>query len=152
HLVVLVSDLWGPGVAAVLAVFFAGCAFLVWAAGRLVGAMQPLFLPDKRRQLLVVGAAAWALVLGATFVGRPAKEGDPAVHWLTRDVIQNARESRGIYAEIERGIRESPYRDYDRIELRRTPNVSILFVESYGRIVSDSDDLRPRWSARLAEM
>lgn len=151
HLAVLIGDLWSPSVASFLVAFVMGSAALIWAARALVTGIDPLFLALNRRKLAIVGASAWTLVLVLTALPTSAN-GQPAIHWLTRDIARNIVESTRIYTDIERGIRESPYRDYDKIELRRSPNVSLLFVESYGRIVSDSDDLRPRWTARLERM
>jgi hypothetical protein len=151
HLAVLIGDLWSPSVASVLVAIVMGSAALIWTARALVKRMDPLFLPPNRRKLAVVAAFAWTLVLVLSALPTSAN-GQPAIHWVSRDVARNIGESASIYADIERGIRESPYRAYDKIELRRSPNLSLLFVESYGRIVSDSDDLRPRWSARLEQM
>lgn len=152
HLLVLISDLWSAGTAAVLFGFVAACGGLVWSAGRLLRAMDPLFAPERRKKLLAVGGAAWAVVLGGAVFFRATGSSDPAVHWLSIDVYRNIRESSEIYADIERRVHESPYRSYDAIQLRRRPNVTFLFIESYGRIVSDSDDLRPGWHARLEQM
>lgn len=151
HLAVLIGDLWSPSVAIALVVVLAGSAALLWTARALVRGMEPLFVPPNRRKLAVVAGCAWTLVLVLSAFPT-GSSGQRAIHWLTRDVARNIAESTRIYADIERGIRESPYRGYDKIELRRSPNVSFLFVESYGRIVSDGDDLRPRWTARLQEM
>jgi hypothetical protein len=151
HLAVLVGDLWSPSVAAVLVAFVMGCVLVTLGARALVKGMDPIFATNNRRKLAVVLASAWALVLAATAWPAGAKTPE-RIHWLSRNVAHNVGESTNIYAEIERGIRESPYRAYDGIELGRKPNVSLLFVESYGRIVSDSDDLSPRWTAALERM
>jgi hypothetical protein len=151
HLFVLIGDLWSPSVALAVAWFFAGSALLAWTVRSLVRAMEPLFSLDNRRRLALAGAGAWGLVmLGTVWPTRAGSE--PRVHWLTRDVARNIGESRNIYAQVERAIGESPYRSYDDIELHRKPSVSLLFVESYGRIVSDNDELEPRWSLRLGQM
>lgn len=150
HLLVLIGDLWSPSVALAVLGLVLGCVGLLSAARSLLRAMDPLFESSNRKNLAFAGAIAWVLVLAGT--AWPRRTDGESVHWLSRDVAHNVGESRNIYSEIERNIRESPYRGYDRIELRRTPNISILFVESYGRIVSDSDELRPRWKARLEEM
>jgi Sulfatase len=152
HLLVLISDLWSVRTAAVLLGFVAACAGLVWAAARLLRAAEPLFDPGKPKRLAVVGASAWSMVVAGTLASKSSTPGDVSIHWVSADVIRNVRESRAIYADVERGVLDSPYRDYDQIRLRRMPNVSLLFIESYGRIVSDSDDLRPGWSERLAQM
>jgi hypothetical protein len=152
HLVVLIGDLWSMKMAALLVLSVAGFALLVRTAALLVRAMDPLFAPQRRKRLAVVAALAWLAIAIGTLTSRDEKPSEANVHWLSRDVARNVRESHDIYADVERGIRSSPYRGYDGIRLRRTPNVSLLFIESYGRVVSDGDDLRPEWSDRLGRM
>src|SRR5206468_5712265 len=63
HLVVLISDLWSLGTAAVVVGFVAACSFLVWVARFLLAAMEPVFLPRQRRKLAGALAGAWLVVL-----------------------------------------------------------------------------------------
>lgn len=152
HLFVLIRDLWSFGTALVILTFTVAVVLVVRATALLLRAIEPLFARERRKRLAIVFACGWLAIGTGTIASANAPADEPTVHWLTRDVARNLRESRSIYADVERGIRNSPYRGYEGIPLRRTPNISIFFVESYGRVIAESDDLRPGWSQRLHQM
>jgi hypothetical protein len=155
HLFVLVGDLWGF----MMVLSLVGIGLAVWGAIRLSRFLArvsgPLFVPSPSRSLLVALGVAWCAVLLGTLVDRTDRTilaNVPIVRWMLPDLYDNARDSFRTYLTVRRGVFDSPYKSYAGIKLTRRPNVTFMFVESYGRIISDSADLSPRWRNGLEEM
>jgi hypothetical protein len=152
HLMVLIGDLWSAPMALVLV----GLALLVYGVIRLSRVLgkvaDPLFVPPRRRRALVALAGAWAVLGLLALSGRAPGEKEPRVRWMTGELLANVHESVRTYRAVRSGIFDSPYKRYAGTKLERRPNVSFFFVESYGRIIPDSPDLSPPWSARLGDM
>jgi hypothetical protein len=155
HLFVLIGDLWGV----MMVLCLVGIALVVWGTIALslflARASKSLFVPSPSRGLAVALGVAWCAVLTGTLVDRTDRTvlaNVPIVRWMLPDLYANARNSVRIYLTVRRGIFDSPYKGYADIELSRRPNVTFVFVESYGRIISDSADLGPRWRRGLDGM
>lgn len=147
HLFVLIGDLWSARLFFYLvcvALAIAGTIVLSRVLGRTA---RPLFEPSHRRSLLVVLVACWSALLLGSFVD-PA----PVVLWMSPALYDNARESYRTYRTVKKGIFESPYKGYASIRLSRRPNVTFIFIESYGRVIADSSDLSPSWRRHLQDM
>lgn len=147
HFVVLLGDLWSFRATLALVVLLAVLALAVWGVRRLLSALALPQDPAQRRKLYAAGGALWVLVLIGSLVGHP-----PAVRWTTAELIDNARRSVRIYDRVQRRLGASPYAGHDAITLTRKPDVHLVLVESYGRVIVEHPAMRPRWLARIERM
>ncbi|HEX4336337.1 MAG TPA: hypothetical protein VH062_10520 [Polyangiaceae bacterium] len=150
HLLVLISDLWSFPTALCLVAL----ALAVWAIARAARALgraaRPAFTKPLRRHTLMAVSAALLFAVGATAVARD--QTNVVVRWMLPEIVDNLRESYRTYLAVRDGIFDSPYRGYAGIRLARRPNVTFMFVESYGKVIADSPDLAVRLTARLSDM
>ena len=149
HLFVLTSDLWSASAAALLLALLVGVLLAIFGTRRL---FAMLALPADRlprQRLAALLAALWliAAVGSVVHVG-----GEPAVRWAAPGLFANLRESHHLYRSVQRRIGSSPYAQYARIRLTRKPDVYLILVESYGRILAEHPSLRPRWLEQLKRM
>jgi len=131
----------------------AAIAGTVVLARVLARAARPIFEPERRRTLLAILGVSWSVLLLGTLASRNASVAAvrPVV-WMFPELYDNVRESYLTYRTVERGIFDSPYKNYASIQLSRRPNVTFFFVESYGRVIADSPDLSEKWTHHLEEM
>jgi hypothetical protein len=149
HLFVLFSDLWNYRVAAALAGVVVATVGLVFATRWLLRVFGELLAPARRRELLSVWAALLALLaVGSVVRVRSA----PLVRWAAPGLRSNLAESRAIYARVQRRIGASPYRSYASLKLSRRPDVILIFVESYGRVMATDPLLRGSYQLQLARL
>jgi hypothetical protein len=147
HLLVLIADLWNVRVAMALVALLAAIALVAWGVR---GLLVTLALPAERaqrRRLYAAGALLWAFVLIGSLVGSPR-----VVRWTTAGLIANARESVRIYDRVQRRLGASPYAVHDAVALTRKPDVHLVLVESYGRVIVEHPAMRPRWLAQIDRM
>ena len=143
HVLVLAGDLWRPdrlplvlGVA-VGAIAVVGIALRLW---RVALAHPPRHLLAALLALGVVSAVIWS-------------PGDrrTQVRWLTPRFVQNLQDSWQAWAGLRGAMfRDSPYAAFDAVRLEQKPDVHVVFVESYGRVLEHHPDLLPAWEAALA--
>ena len=142
HVLVLAGDLWRPDRLPVVLGVVLGAALVVGLALRLWRTV--LAHPPRRLVggLLLLGLGS-ALVWGAD--SRRAQ-----VRWLWPRFAQNVGESWQAWSGLHGALSaDSPYAHFDEVQLTRTPDVHLVFVESYGRVLENHPDLRPRWEAAL---
>jgi hypothetical protein len=150
HLFVLFSDLWSWQLGVGLAAFPLAVALIVWVATKLLRALRPLaFEPRQSIAALVVialGCASTALGDGQPIVG------EHMPHWISPALVANLETSHAIYSSVRQQLRNSPYRAFDAVKLRRRPDVYLIFVESYGRVMMEHHFMRPAWRKRADAM
>jgi hypothetical protein len=148
-LAVLISDVWTPSVALGLFAAIAAIVLLVHAVRRLLRAASALAARERRRE-----ASAGVALVGVALVlsSAPRANAAPFVHWMVPALRANVGESYAAYTRVQRGIRESPYLGYGALQIERPPDVYLVFVESYGRVMSTHDALRPQHMAQLTRM
>ncbi len=144
HLFVLISDLWSLRAALALVALLVATVLAVWGVRRLLAALSLPADPAQRRRHYVAGALLWALLLIGSAVGSP-----PAVRWTSAALVANARESMRIYASVQGRLRASPYAGHGAIALSRKPDVHLVLIESYGRVLVEHPEMRPRWLAHI---
>ena len=152
HLFLLVGDLWTVPTALALVVLGFASYGIVLLARALVRTTEPAFAPPLRRNLSIALGVAGCVLLILTVALTPARGKEPYVRWLFPELVENVRESYRTYRAVRRGVADSTYRSYAGITLKRRPNVTFLFVESYGKITVDNPELARRLSPRLLEM
>ena len=153
HLFVLIGDLWNWGVFVGLICLVLAVAASVWGIRwilrRLASLVRP---PNPDRATLWLLAGLWSIALLA-FAGQSlAPSKTEWVRWLSVDVAKNVQHSLRIYRGVQQGIIDSPYTTYETIEVQRTPDIRLFFVESYGRVLLDHPSMRLPWLDRLERM
>ncbi|HEX3594094.1 MAG TPA: hypothetical protein VHU80_03300 [Polyangiaceae bacterium] len=149
HLFVLVGDLWS----APMALCLVALGLVTWGIVRLSCALgrasRPVFAPPERRRTTLSLCAAVGVCAALTLVRIAAGTTEPLVHWILPELADNLHQSVRTYRAVREGIFDSPYKAYAGIRLVRRPNVTFIFVESYGKIIADSADLAARLTPRL---
>ncbi|MFI5306550.1 MAG: sulfatase-like hydrolase/transferase, partial [Polyangiales bacterium] len=98
-------------------------------------------------------ARGLAIVLCAlALIGSVPRGRWTAFLFLTPPLLDNLRESQRIYFSVQRRLGRSPYRGYQALALRRKPDVYLVFVESYGRVIAEHPWLRSGYARRIEEM
>jgi hypothetical protein len=150
HLLVLIGDLWGPTLALSLLAVSAAIASMVLVV--ILACRSWLRLATTRpRQLFAVLGSAWLVVAIATawqMTHRPAV----LMRWVSVEVARNVRTSVALYRNVERGLDESVYASLREARLSSRPDVRMVLVESYGRLMFSHPSLRGDWQSRLGEL
>jgi hypothetical protein len=141
YLLVLFSDLWNWKLGVGLAAFPVVVALIAVATGRLLRALRPLAFESRQS-----AAALLVLVLGCASTAL----GDG--RFISPGLVVNLEASQAIYDSVQKQLRNSPYRAFDAIELQRRPDVYLIFVESYGRVMLEHPSMRPVWRERADAM
>jgi len=154
HLFVLARDLWRWSAAPAVLGILLGLGVLLWGAWRLVRAVA-----DHAPALGRKSAVAAAVLAGMGVYGLAAhnpKDQRNAVRWVTPAIADNLVRSVEIWRSIQARVAESPYRAYDQLRLdpdpAALPDVHVILVESYGRVVEEIPMLREPWEAELAAL
>lgn len=155
HLGVLVLDLWGWTMALGLLGGGLAIVLLVMLMRALLRATLSGF--EQTRQLeLRAGAAIIVVVVGMLSLldmqgERPRRE--RRVQWLVPAISANLDASWGMYQTLERGLDDSPYAHFEQTyTLTRKPDVHLLLVESYGRILIADPEAGPLWREQITEI
>jgi hypothetical protein len=150
HLLVLLSDLWswqvGAGLVASLVVG-AGLLYLVRWLLRALGD-----LPQRPRQYRIALAIVALALVGASFAHASSLEWTYMPRWISPALAANLAKSQSIYASVRRQVRTTPYRDFERLKLQRKPDIYLMWVESYGRVIVDRPSMRWRWKDSIRKM
>lgn len=122
------------------------CGGIVWVIARTLRALQDLAPPSWKRVSL--GVLAWSL--GSLLWFGPGRD-DPAVQLVSKRVqwnlIRSARESEK-WASAQREPPDRRYDDFERIQLTRKPDVSLLVIEAYGEVLA-TWDMTPAYRALM---
>jgi hypothetical protein len=150
HLFVLVSDVWSWKLGALLAGIPVAVALAAWGVGKLLRSLEPF---AHRPRLGAAGFVMLVMVCASTAIADDVPLlGGRAPYWLSPALIANLQRSGEIYASVQQQLRHSPYRALDQLELRRRPDIYLIFVESYGRVMIDRASMRRPWSRRVQQM
>ncbi len=152
HTFTLVSDLWSAPMAAGLIGGLGGLALLAWGTRALLRACLPLLHPSRLRSTARLGFIAWLVAIPASTSAVVGLTKRPLVWWQATSLAENIEASRKTYRSVRRALDEPPYGDVMQVSLEDTPDVLLILVESYGRIMLESKALRPVFDASIAEL
>ncbi len=159
HFAVLVFDLWNwkvglgvlGGVLALVAVVKLS-SVLCRVTVRGVHA-----LPSRTRA--IAAAVVFALLAAGTAYERSRRQPNrpppkaEVVRWTSPPLARNIAASWRMYRALQRGIQDSPYADYaTTVPLRRKPDVQLLLVESYGRLLITDPEAGPAWREQITAL
>jgi hypothetical protein len=150
HLFVLLSDTWSWKLGVALAAIPLAVVLATWAIGKLLRRLEPF---AYRPRLGAAGLVALVLVCTSTAIADDvALLGSFTPSWLSPALISNLQRSGAIYTSVQQQLRHSPYRAFDQLKLRRRPDIYLIFVESYGRVMIDRGSMRRPWRRRVQQM
>ncbi len=154
HLFVLISDLWSPTVLLTIVAIGAFVLLLPWAVRRLLRTASVLLAPERIEQTARVGYVTWWLVLILGLVHALGLTKKPIVPWVTPAFAANVTRSVRTYKAIQGGISKPGYTELDRIKLPqdKRPDVYLLLIESYGRLMYTEPTLKIEHAKRMAAM
>jgi len=154
HLSVLIADLWSPSVAFATLAISGALALLPWLVRRNLKIASELLSPARIATTARVGFLAWSLVCALTAVHAIGMTELPLVGWVSPVFTENIRRSRDAYLSIQRGIRNPAYAELLKIRLPedKRPDVFLLLIESYGRMMYADPNLKNQHARRMAEM
>lgn len=95
------------------------------------------------KKILFFGIFIWIFIATMTFWFR-FQDYRSVTRWITPKLMANISESikvRDFLNTIKNEPIDSTYYHYPRIELLNPPNIYLIMVESYGKILMDSEDL-----------
>lgn len=152
HLGVLIFDLWSWKLALGLLGFVIGVSLLVWLGRRLIRVIVTGASGRPLRQQLIAAAVLLGLVGIGSGIDRALETPRrmKLVHWTTPALAGNVARSWRMYRALQAGITESPYAAYSAdVPLARKPDVQLLLVESYGRLLITDPEAGPRWREQI---
>ena len=152
HFAVLIFDLWswkvGVGILGGVAVIVAA-VFLARSLARLT-LEGTLALPLRRQVLvgsIILGSLGAATALD---LSRGQDRSERLVRWTGPELTRNVAASVRMYRALQRGIQDSPYAGYaDDVPLDRKPDVQLLLIESYGRLLIIDPEAGPAWREQV---
>jgi hypothetical protein len=139
HLFVLISDLMSFKTAAVVLGFVAAVVLVTLFVRRSLVRARMLLEPQRLRTTQRVAMLVWTVLMISAAV---SPVGEPAVRFLSPQLVHNVSASIATYASIQRGVEQSPYGGFSNIKLKQKPDVLLFIVESYGRILSVHEGTR----------
>lgn len=154
HLAVLISDLWSPMVAFASVAIVTCVVALPWLVRRLLSRASTLLEAARISTTRRVAMIVWAGVLLATAVHALGLSATPIVAWVSPVFFDNLRRSERAYAAMKRGLQKPAYTELLTLELPddKRPDVYLLLIESYGRLMFSDPQLGPEHARRLSEM
>jgi hypothetical protein len=147
HLFVLIDDVWSVQVGLALLGIALVVGALVWLVRWLLRHVAVFAEPTRSRSAGGIALFA-AIALSSTWIDKAPH----VVNWMTPALLKNVDESRGIYRQVQSAIRKSAYRSYASLHVTGGPDVYLVFVESYGRVIASHPDLRERYLAQMTRM
>ncbi len=154
HLFVLISDLWSPTVLLATLTIGGFLVLLPWIVRRLLRTASALLEPDRVEQTARVGYATWWMVLILSLVHGIGLTKKPIVVWVSPAFADNIVRSTHTYRAIQAGIKKPAYEELAQIKLPRDerPDVYLLLIESYGRLMFTEPGLKGEHAQRMATM
>ena len=155
HFAVLIFDLWSwkvglgilGGVLAIVGIVLLGRTLL---RSTLAGALA--LTPSRR---LLVGGLVLGLLGAATAIdlSQAKDRSERLVRWTAPELSRNVAASVRMYRALQRGIQDSPYAGYaSKVQLDRRPDVQLLLVESYGRLLIIDPEAGPAWREQVTDI
>lgn len=161
HLGVLTLDLWNWKIGLALLGATLGLGLVIVLGRRLFRTVTKELARRPLAHVLPIAIGMAALLVVGTILDRPDKrrpgwrhQQKPAsILWITPTLVDNIEQSIRMYEALQRGIEESPYRDYaETYALTRKPDVHLFLVESYGRLLIADSQVGPGWIEHVDDM
>ncbi|MCR9162424.1 MAG: sulfatase-like hydrolase/transferase [Nannocystaceae bacterium] len=156
HFGVLIFDLWNWKVGlGVMGGLLALVAVVKLARALCRASVAGIHALSRRRRAIAGGVVLAVLVAGTAYERSKVQPNQPAskatlVRWSSPPLARNVAASWRMYRALQRGIRDSPYAGYAQsIPLRRKPDVHLLLVESYGRLLIIDPEAGPAWREQV---
>lgn len=147
HLFVLARDLYGGWAVATVAALVVA-PFVLWALGVWLAAIVA-------RELARIGGGAAAATAGVLVLAGLAGLAAPGGRFATARIARNAVQSWGLYRDVADEIARRSASQLDALAgltLPSTPDVYVLVIESYGRVVATHPEMVPEWDDALARV
>ena len=155
HFAVLIFDLWSWKLALGLLGIALGIATIVFIGRLLLRAtVHGIHARPAREQLIGAGVLVLAMAAGSGLdASRKTPRRERLVHWTTPALTTNLAQSVRMYRALQRGITASPYAEYaTQVPLQRKPDVHLLLVESYGRLLITDPEAGPAWREQIQDI
>jgi hypothetical protein len=139
HAAVLLSDLWSPRSVALVA----AALLTLMAAGWGVRKLLQHVVADRaaaRTSCVVLAASIAVLSLSGL------------MRFMTPALLDNLHRSRELYSSVQHEVVVSSHSDLQSLQLTRKPNVYLIFVESYGRVIAEHPAMRQLYGERIRAM
>jgi hypothetical protein len=152
HLMVLVSDLFSFKTILVVGGGVLFVALAIWAATRLVRVAKPLVAPERIASTGRAVYVLWLVLLVLSGVSEILRLERPLVRWIAPDLVENLATSRATYKSLARNLKKTPYAEFDKIVLTRKPNVKLMLIESYGKLLVNAKPTRASYRQQMQLM
>ncbi len=137
HVLVLLSDLWGPAGPLLLGLVLLSVVGSGLLAARLFRSAARLPVPG------ILLSALLAFSVGLLGSGPwPARLSSPSLG-------ANLALSGHVWSTLQQGLRTDAYAVLDEVDLDRRPDIELLVVESYGRVIADEPEFAEVWEEDL---
>jgi hypothetical protein len=152
HAFTLIGDLWSLTTFAVLVGALSLLGALTLATLRLFRMMRVLVTRERLGSTAQVGFVLWLVVLPASGSHVFGLTSAPLVRWEALPLADNIQNSRRIYRAIGRTLKDPPYAELRQTKLQKKPDVFLILVESYGRIMATHDGMKRGHKRLLGHM
>jgi hypothetical protein len=152
HLFVLLSDLFSLQTLLVVGGGTVAVVLAIWTAMRLLRIAAPLVTPARIGEAGRVAYVTWIVVLLASALSSLTAMQRPLVRWVFPEVLDNIATSRKTFLSLKKNVGKSPYREFDKIVLKRKPDVKLLLIESYGRLLVRAKPTRQSYKLHMQAM
>ncbi len=152
HFAVLIFDLWSWKIALALLGGAVGIVLVVILARALLRAtLQGVHAASSKVQAAAATVVALTLGIGTMVdTQRKTPRRKRLVHWTVPAFSTNVRASIRMYQALKNGIEASPYGAYaEQVPLKRKPDVHLLLIESYGRLLITDPEAGPSWQTQI---
>jgi hypothetical protein len=105
-------------------------------------------------RVIYAGAGLWGFVLILT-IWFGFTDYRPVVQWISPKIVKNVKTSldlKNLLKSVQKSTIDSSYFSYEYLQLRKKPNIFLLMVESYGKILLDRDEIKPAYLSFIAGM
>lgn len=109
---------------------------------------------QNKRSMFYAGTGIWGFVLIMT-MWFGFRDFRAVVQWITPKIIKNIKHSialKILMQEVEQNPVDSSYFAYQNIQLQQKPNIFLIMLESYGKILVDRDELKADYLSLLLQM
>lgn len=149
----LLVDVWTPGFLYTGLKILLGIAFIAFIVpfsfSVIAGYLRSLHINSK---VIIPASLAWLFILFMTF-WFSFLDIRPVTQWISPKIVQNVHQSVVGFRDLRRIDREQlDHYAYDNIRIGKRPNIYMIMVESYGKIVASHHDLRQFYDRFMGEI
>ena len=108
----------------------------------------------NNRRVIYCGAGLWGFVLILTF-WFGFTDYRTVVQWICPKIVNNVKASldlKNLLKSVQKSTVDSSYFSYEYLQLQNKPNIFLLMVESYGKILLDRDEIKPGYLSFVSGM